>query len=176
VNLVATTIAGCHRVELRRLDDARGHFTTIFEREAFRSVDAGFAIERVNRSLTRLKGAIRGVHFQRAPMSEEKLVQCLRGSIFDVCVDLRRESPTYGQWIAVELSAESQEMLLVPKGCGHAFQTLTEDAVVEYFVTGKYSPEHEWGVRWNDPAIGIEWPLPCTMTSKRDAEWPLLER
>jgi dTDP-4-dehydrorhamnose 3,5-epimerase len=176
VKLNTTKIAGCHHLELRRIDDQRGHFTTVFERDAFRSIDPSFVIERVNRSLTRLEGAIRGVHFQRAPMAEDKLVQCLRGTIFDVCVDLRPESPTYRQWFAVELSSDSQSLLLVPKGCGHAFQTMTEDCVVEYFVTGRYSPEHEAGVRWDDPAIGIEWPLPCTLTSKRDAAWPLLER
>ena len=171
-----TKIPGCHRIELRRLDDERGHFTTIFEMDSMQSIDPGFRIERINRSWTHRSGAIRGVHFQNAPMAEDKLVQCLRGRIFDVCVDLRTESSTYRQWVAVELSVENQELLLVPKGCGHAFQTLTEDCVVEYFVNGKYSREHERGVLWNDPAIGIDWPLPCTLTSKRDAEWPRLER
>ena len=159
MRFTTTRIAGCQRVELRRLDDDRGHFTTIFEREEFGSIDPAFLVERVNRSLTRMKGAIRGIHFQRAPMAEDKLVQCLRGRIFDVCVDLRTDSPTYLAWTAIELSAENQDLLLVPKGCGHAFQTLTNDCLVEYFVTGRYSPDHESGVRWSDPAIGIEWPL-----------------
>ena len=109
-------------------------------------------------------------------MAEAKLVQCLRGSIFDVCVDIRPDSPTHLQWVGAVLDAENQELMLVPKGCAHGFQTLEEDCLVEYFVTGVYSPPHEDGMRWDDPTLGIEWPLPCSMTSERDRAWPLIAR
>lgn len=173
---IPTAIGGCHRFQLERLRDDRGHFVAVFDREVIRAIDPGFEVHRINRSFSSRRGTIRGVHFQRPPMDEDKLVQCLRGTIFDVCVDLRPHSRSYLRWVGAELSAENEELILVPRGCGHAFQTLSEDCVVEYVVTRSYSPSHEGGVRWDDPAIAIEWPLPCTMTSPRDATWPLLER
>ena len=103
-------------------------------------------------------------------------MQCLRGAIFDVTVDNRPESPTFRHWVGFELSAQNQEMMMVPKGCAHGFQTLTEDCLMEYFVSEAYSPEHEGGLRWDDPALGIGWPLVCTLTSEKDAQWPLLTR
>ena len=176
MHLMPTKIAGCYRVELRPIADARGHFVGVFDLDAVRRVDPSFAVQRVNRSRTQAKGAIRGLHFQRPPRAEAKLVQCLSGAIFDVCVDLRRDSRTYLQWTGFELSAENQELSLIPKGCAHGFQTLSEDCLVEYFTDGAYAPEHEGGLRWNDPALGIEWPLPCSMTSQKDAGWPLQAR
>lgn len=173
MHLIPTQIAGCYRVELRPIGDARGHFVGVFDLAALRRVDPSFTVQRVNRSHTRPKGAIRGLHFQRPPMAEDKLVQCLRGAIFDVCVDIRPESPTYLQWVGFELSAENQRLSLVPKGCAHGFQTLSDDCLVEYFVDGSYSPEHEGGRRWDDRALGITWPLSCTLTSERDSRWPL---
>jgi dTDP-4-dehydrorhamnose 3,5-epimerase len=176
MNLSPTKISGCYRVELRPILDARGYFVSPFDLATVRGVDPSFTILRVNRSHTQRKGAIRGLHFQRPPMAEDKLVQCLRGAIFDVCVDIRPDSPTYLQWVGFELSAENQELSLVPRGCAHGFQTLSEDCLVEYFVGGVYSPPHEGGMRWDDPSLGIAWPLPCSLTSERDAAWPLLAR
>ena len=175
MNLIRTAIDGCCIFELVKLEDDRGYFTRVMEPEPLRSADPTFSVKRVNRSLTRLRGAIRGLHYQREPMAEGKLVQCLGGAVFDVCVDIRPQSPTYLQWAGIELSAENQKMMLVPKGCAHGFQSLAENTVVEYFVDGLYSPEHEGGIRWNDPAIAIAWPLPCSITSPRDAAWPFLE-
>jgi len=176
MKLIHTQIAGCYRAELERLGDSRGYFTSVMELDKIRAADPSFTVVRVNRSLTQAKGAIRGLHFQRDPMAETKLVQCLRGEIFDVCVDFRPDSSTYLQWVGARLSAENQQLMLIPKGCAHGFQTLAADGLVEYFVDGSYSPSHEGGLRWDDPALGIAWPLPCSMTSTRDAEWPLLER
>jgi dTDP-4-dehydrorhamnose 3,5-epimerase len=176
MNFIPTKIAGCHRARLELLQDARGYFTNVFDLETIRGVNPSFNVVRACRSLTQAQGAIRGLHFQRAPKAEDKLVQCLEGTIFDVCVDARPESPTYLQWVGVELSAENKELMLVPKGCAHGFQTLSENCLVEYFVTEAYSPPHEMGLRWDDPALGIEWPLVCTMTSARDAAWPLVTR
>jgi dTDP-4-dehydrorhamnose 3,5-epimerase len=176
MKLIESPIAGCYRMRLARLEDARGYFQPVFELAALREVDPSFTVARVNRSLTRPKGAIRGLHFQRSPKAEDKLVQCLRGTIFDVAVDLRPDSPTYLAWVGYELSAETQDLMLVPRGCAHGFQTLTDDCLIEYFLTNDYAPEHAGGMRWDDPAFGIAWPLPCTMTSEKDSAWPLLAR
>jgi dTDP-4-dehydrorhamnose 3,5-epimerase len=174
MKLIYSPIAGCCRVQLERLEDARGYFQPVFELRELHQVDPSFAVARVNRSFTRPKGAIRGLHFQRSPKAEDKLVQCLRGTIFDVAVDLRPDSPTYLGWVGFELSAENQDMMLVPRGCAHGFQTLTDDCLIEYFLTNDYAPERAGGVRWDDRAFGIAWPLPCTMTSEKDSAWPLL--
>src|SRR5262249_22607941 len=153
MKLTPTQIAGCYRGTLEIIGDSRGTFASVFEIDALRLVDPAFKVLRANRSWTRRKGAIRGLHFQREPEAESKLVQCVRGKVFDVCVDLRPDSPTYLQWVGSELSAENQALALVPKGCAHGFQTLEEDSLVEYFVTGTYSPPHEGGLRWDDPAV-----------------------
>jgi len=176
MKLLPTKIAGCYRLQLEPLGDERGYFLRVFEVEVLRRVDPSFNVVRANRSLTRSRGAIRGLHYQRSPRAEDKLVQCLEGVIFDVCVDIRPDSPTYLDWVGAELSRENQELILVPKGCAHGFQTLAEDCLVEYFVNGDYSPSDEGGMRWDDPALGIDWPLPCSMTSSKDAAWPLLSR
>lgn len=174
MKLIPTQIAGCHRIQLEPIRDARGDFTRVLEVEALRAIDPGFRLVRVNRSLTRQRGAIRGLHYQVAPHDEDKVVQCLRGRVFDVCVDLRPASPTYRQWEGAELSHENQELIWIPRGCAHGFQTLTEDCLVEYFCSDVYSPQHERGARWNDPTLAIAWPLACTQTSEKDAAWPLL--
>jgi len=174
MKLVPTKIADVFRVRPAAFQDERGYFLRVFELPQIQQVDPAFVVYRGNRSFTRQQGAIRGLHFQRAPHAEGKLVQCLRGAIFDVTVDIRPESPTYRHWVGFELSAANQEMLLIPKGCAHGFQTLTEDCLVEYFVTEAYAPDHEGGLRWNDPALGIVWPQACTQTSEKDAAWPLM--
>jgi dTDP-4-dehydrorhamnose 3,5-epimerase len=174
VILTPTKIAGVHGVRLEPRGDTRGYFARVFDLARMREVDPKFQIVQINRSLTQARGTIRGLHYQRAPKGEDKLVQCLQGAIFDVAVDLRPDSPTYRQWAGRELSAENKELFLVPKGCAHGFQTLTDDCLVEYFVSEYYSPESEAGVRWNDPAIGVEWRIADPFTSDKDAAWPLL--
>jgi dTDP-4-dehydrorhamnose 3,5-epimerase len=176
MELIPTTIAGCYRIRTKVLDDPRGYFINVFDLTAMRGVDPSFSVVRLNRSLSRRKGTIRGLHFQHAPKAEDKVVQCLQGAIFDVCVDIRPDSPTYLQWVSVELSAENHELFLVPKGCAHGLQTLREDCLVEYMVTADYAPQLEGGLRWDDPAVGIQWPLPCALISEKDAAWPLLSR
>jgi dTDP-4-dehydrorhamnose 3,5-epimerase len=175
MHVLRTSIDGCCILELDTFIDERGSFTRVMEIDPIRALLPGFSVHRVNRSLTRIAGAIRGLHYQREPMAESKVVQCLRGAVYDVCVDLRPGSPTRMQWVGVELSAENQKIMLVPQGCAHGFQALAENAVVEYFVDGSYSPPHESGLRWDDRALAIAWPLACTQTSPRDAAWPLLE-
>jgi dTDP-4-dehydrorhamnose 3,5-epimerase len=174
MNLLPTRIAGVFRVQLEPRGDQRGYFARVFDIGKMHEVDPRFQIVQINRSLTQAKGTIRGLHFQRAPHAEDKLVQCLRGAIFDVAVDIRPNSPTYRQWVGQELSAENKELLLVPKGCAHGFQTLTADCLVEYFVSESYAPLSEGGILWSDPAVGVAWPLGQPTTSEKDAAWPLL--
>lgn len=176
MKLIPTPIADVFRVQLEPIEDARGYFLPVFDLARVRAVHPQFSVLRVNRSLTHEPGAIRGLHLQRPPRAEDKLVQCVTGAIFDVAVDARPESPTYRQWVGFEISAANREMLLIPRGCAHGFQTLTGDCLIEYFVSEVYSPADEGGLRWNDPALGIRWPLPCTQTSEKDAAWPLIER
>jgi dTDP-4-dehydrorhamnose 3,5-epimerase len=120
-------------------------------------------------------GAIRGLHYQAAPYSEAKLVRCLRGRVWDVAVDLRPNSPTYGQWHGVELSPEQANALLVPEGCAHGFQVVQEQSELLYLHSGTWVPEAETGVRWDDPRLKISWPLPVADLSDRDQALPFLE-
>src|SRR5690606_1245417 len=123
-------------------------------------------------SLTRKAGTLRGMHFQRAPHAEDKLVRCARGAIWDAIVDLRPDSPTYCRWIGVELSEANGRMLLVPKGFAHGFVTLADDVVVTYQVSESYTPASEAGARHDDPAFGIEWPVEVRSMSDKDRNWP----
>jgi dTDP-4-dehydrorhamnose 3,5-epimerase len=115
------------------------------------------------------------MHFQKEPKAEDKLIQCLNGAIYDVAVDLRKNSPTYGRWEAVELSEENKKMFLIPKGFAHGVQTLTDNCRMQYFVSEFYSPEYESGVRWNDPLFNVKWPLAPTVISEKDKNWPLFQ-
>ena len=127
-----------------------------------------------NMSVSATAGTIRGMHFQRPPYTEAKLVRCVRGAILDVIVDLRADSSTYLKHEGFELTAENHRQLYVPPGFAHAFQTLVDDIEVSYLVSAPYTPEAEGGVRYNDPMLGIKWPLPVTVISEKDANWPLL--
>ena len=126
-----------------------------------------------NHSLSGKRGILRGLHFQRPPAMQDKLVRVAHGAVFDVAVDIRRGSPTYGRWVGAELSAENWRQLLVPMGFAHGFVTLTETTEVLYKVTDYYAPELEGGLMWNDPGIGVDWPISASevITSKRDSEW-----
>jgi dTDP-4-dehydrorhamnose 3,5-epimerase len=149
--------------------DERGFFARVFDHK-----ELGVEIAQINHSMTKVKGSIRGMHFQRAPFAEVKIVKCLKGSIFDVTVDLRKDSPTYLRWHGEVLSAENLKMLVVPQGFAHGFQSLEDDVEIIYFCSAPYNPESEGAVRYNDPKIGIEWPLPVTVVSAKDKEHPLL--
>jgi dTDP-4-dehydrorhamnose 3,5-epimerase len=155
-------------------EDERGYFTEIFNKEVIGENWIDFPIAQVNQSLTKEKGMLRGMHFQNEPYAQDKIISCLKGSIYDVAIDVRRDSPTYLQWFGVMLSAENKQMLFVPKGFAHGFQSLEDTCLIQYFVSAPYNPEAEGGVRFDDPALGIKWPLPPIVPSKRDAEWPYL--
>ncbi|WP_375427143.1 dTDP-4-dehydrorhamnose 3,5-epimerase [uncultured Sphingomonas sp.] len=161
----------------KRHGDARGWFTEVYSVPAFadRGIDCVFVQD--NHSLSGPAHTVRGLHFQTPPRGQDKLVRCVRGRIFDVAVDLRKGSPTYGRWVGAELSSENGYQLFVPVGFAHGFVTLEPDCEVTYKCSDTYAPEQDGGVRWNDPAIGIDWPISSGLTpelSGKDAAQPLL--
>ncbi|MBU1052821.1 MAG: dTDP-4-dehydrorhamnose 3,5-epimerase [Proteobacteria bacterium] len=154
------------------IKDERGFFARAFCRHEF--IDHGLNPDlfQCNISFNRKKGTLRGMHYQVAPHSEAKLVRCTSGFIYDVIIDLRPESPTFKQWFGAELSASNHQMLYVPVGFAHGYQTLEDNTEVFYQVSAFYHPEAENGLRWNDPAFGIKWPIPVSTISKKDASHP----
>jgi dTDP-4-dehydrorhamnose 3,5-epimerase len=162
----------------KRFGDDRGWFTEVYSEKAF--VEAGIDVRFVqdNHSMSHPVGTLRGLHFQTPPFGQAKLVRCIGGSIYDVAVDIRRDSPTYGKWVGAELSAENGRQFFIPIGFAHGFVTLTPDAQVTYKCSNFYAPAHDGGVRWNDPDIGIVWPLPEGVSptlSPKDEKAPLLK-
>ena len=170
-----THLAGAYLVTPERLEDERGFFARTFCAEEFRVRGLTSTFVQCSISFTLHKGTLRGLHYQAAPHAETKLVRCTMGAIYDVIVDLRPDSPTFGKWFAAELTAENRAMLYIPAGLGHGFQTLVDSAEVFYQMTESYHPECARGVRWNDPVFGIRWPLDVTAISTRDREFAFLE-
>ena len=167
-----TKIKGVYVLELEKRVDERGYFERVFSQDELKNVGINYQIVQINRSLTKEKGIIRGMHFQKSPKAEDKIVQCLKGTIFDVALDIRKDSQTYGQWHAELLSSDNQRMLLIPKGLAHGFQAITNDCLVEYFVSELYAPMYESGIRWNDTLFNIDWPIKSPSLSAKDAKWP----
>ena len=167
-------LAGAFRVDLERRGDSRGSFARLFCREEFRQHGLNDIWEQCNVSQSLRKGTLRGMHFQRPPKADAKLVKCMAGAVFDVIVDLRQVSETFGQWASVTLTATGGEMIYVPAGFAHGFQTLSDDAELLYFHSESYSPDHEGGLSYADPDVGIAWPLEVTVMSGRDRDLPLL--
>ena len=169
-------IAGPLLVAIKRFEDARGFFSETYNARAFAAAGIRSNFVQDNHSLSRDKGTVRGLHFQRQPHEQEKLVRVVRGRILDVVLDIRRGSPSYGQHIAVELGASDGKQLYVPGGFAHGFCTLEPDTEVIYKVTDLYSPEHDRSIRFDDPKIGIEWPahgLQIELSAKDQAAGPL---
>lgn len=171
MKITKTKIDGVYVIEPEPREDTRGYFARVFAKEELEKVGISYSIVHINRSLSKDKGTIRGFHFQKSPKEEDKIVQCLQGRIFDVALDIRRNSSTFGQWVGEILDPESKKMLLIPKGCAHAFQTLEENSLIEYFVTEYYAPECEGGIRYNDPQFAIKWPIKEAILSEKDANW-----
>ena len=174
MRLCKTPLPGVFEAVSRAFEDERGRFSRLFCREELAVAHGERAVVQINYSLTRDVGAIRGLHFQYPPAAEAKWVRCLAGRIFDVAVDLRQGSKTFLRWHAVELSPEKANALFIPEGCAHGFQVLEPDSALLYLHTAAYAPAHEGAVRWDDPRIGIAWPLPVTEISERDRNHPLL--
>jgi dTDP-4-dehydrorhamnose 3,5-epimerase len=176
LKFLPTSLAGAFVVELEPIEDERGFFARSFCQNEFRSHGLDPAIAQCNVSLNRRRGTLRGLHYQAPPHEEAKLVRCTRGAICDVIVDLRHGSATRGQWFAVELSADNHRALYVPRGFAHGFQTLADDSEVLYQMSEFYRPGSERGIRWDDPAIGIQWPIADPVVSARDRAYPVLGR
>lgn len=167
-----TDVDGCYIVDLEPFSDDRGMFARTFDVSQFEAVGLPTHFVQSNLSTNRVAGTLRGLHRQIPPYAEDKLVTCVKGAIVDVCVDLREESDSFGKHVMVELNDTTGRALFVPAYCGHGYQTLVDDTRVTYQVSGPYAPEGERGQRFDDPAFGIEWPLPVASISQKDATWP----
>jgi dTDP-4-dehydrorhamnose 3,5-epimerase len=167
-----TRLADAVLIEPDRHADERGFFARVYCADTFAAEGLATDYPQVNHSHNAAKGTLRGMHFQRAPHGEVKLVRCVKGAIHDVIVDLRPRSPSYGAWQGFDLTATNGRTLYVPAGFAHGFQTLQDDTDVTYQVSHRYTPGAEGGLRWDDPGVGIAWPLPVAVISAKDAAWP----
>jgi dTDP-4-dehydrorhamnose 3,5-epimerase len=167
-----TELAGVFLIELDRIEDARGFFARTYCEREFTAQGLDGRFVQCNLSHNTARGTLRGLHFQREPRPETKLVRCIRGAIYDVVLDLRKDSTTYLRWVAVELSARNSLALYIPAGLAHGFQTLEDDTDVWYQMGEFYTPELAAGVRWNDPAFGIRWPIENPILSGKDRSYP----
>lgn len=174
MRILGTAISGVHVIELDRQEDERGSFARIYCADEFRDAGLELPDRQMAISQNRLKGTLRGLHFIDEEVGEAKLVRCMRGAIFDVAVDLRRESPTFGHHVAVELNAEAGRALFLARGVAHGFITLEDDSDLLYQFSQSHRTGLEKGVRWNDPVIGIKWPLDPIVISDRDRALPFL--
>ena len=170
-----TEMKGLIIIEVEPFQDHRGKFYRVYCKNELKSIGYNKELVQINQSLTKKKGAIRGMHFQYPPKAETKIVKCLKGSIFDVVLDLRNKSPTFLHWHSEILSADNMKMLYIPEGFAHGFQALEDNSELLYFHTEFYSPDYESGIRYDDPIIGIKWPLETTDISERDRSFKLLD-
>ena len=169
-----TRLRGAFVLELERRGDERGYFARAFCRREFEAHGLKPVIAQGNVAVSKLKGTLRGMHFQFPPAAETKLVRCTRGAILDIIVDLRPESPTYLEHVAVELDEDNQRSLYVPERFAHGYQTLVENTHTSYQVGEFYSPRDEGGLKYDDPRLGLKWPLPVASISPKDGQWKLL--
>ena len=169
-----TPLTGSYVVDLEPFQDDRGWFARTFCKEEFRAIGPSIEWVQLNHSFTRLRGTIRGLHYQKPPYAEIKLIRCIAGAVWDVIIDLRRESPTFLKGFAIELSAANRKMIYVPERFAHGFQTQTENCELFYHHSHAYTPGSEGGLRYDDPRLNIRWPLPPTTLSPRDLQHPPL--
>ena len=175
LNIVVTSLPGVKIIEPKVFGDHRGWFMETYSEAIFNEAGINLNFVQDNQSFSATKGTLRGLHYQLNPKAQTKLVRCTRGAIFDVAVDIRKGSPTFGKWVGVELTADNKKQLLIPKGFAHGFMTLTDDVEVQYKVDELYAPDCDRGIAWNDPSIGIEWPMDITpVLSAKDEKAPLL--
>lgn len=167
-----TNLKDAYLIDIQKFEDQRGFFARGWCQNEFEAHGLVPRVVQANISYNHSKGTLRGMHYQQAPYAETKLIRCVRGALYDVIVDLRPESPTFKQWIGVELTAENYRMLYVPEGFAHGFQTLVDNTEAFYQVSQFYTPEAEGGLRYDDPAFGIEWPLTVEVISEKDKSWP----
>ncbi|MFX1328517.1 MAG: dTDP-4-dehydrorhamnose 3,5-epimerase [Promethearchaeota archaeon] len=174
MKFIKTSLKDLYIIEFEPIQDERGRFYRVFCKDEFKQIDHHGEIVQINHSLSKKKGTIRGMHFQYPPKSEIKMVKCLQGSVYDVAIDIRKNSSTFLKWHGEILSAENLKMMYIPEGFAHGFQTLEENTELLYFHTEFYDAEHEGGIRFDDPLISLQWPLDVSTVSKRDKEHKLL--
>jgi dTDP-4-dehydrorhamnose 3,5-epimerase len=170
-----TKLRGAYVIDIQPIGDDRGFFSYLFDAKEAASHGLSVKLAQVKLSYNPKKGTLRGMHYQAAPALESKLIRCTRGAILDIVVDVRKDSPTYLQHVAVELTANNRKALYVPPLFAHGYQTLADDSEVVYQVDEYYAPQAERGLRFDDPALGLEWPLPVSNLSAKDRSWALIE-
>jgi dTDP-4-dehydrorhamnose 3,5-epimerase len=175
MKITETKLKGCFIIEPNVFGDYRGYFSETYNKKVFE--DNGIFIDFIqdNQSLSKEMGTLRGIHFQKEPMAQAKLVRCTAGAVYDVAVDLREGSETFGQWFGIELTADNHKQLLIPRGFGHAFQTITNDVIFQYKVDNLYSKENERAIIYNDPDLNIDWPVKEAILSEKDKIAPTLK-
>lgn len=171
-----TGIPGALIIDLDRHADDRGFFARAWCEEEFAAQGLRPRFVQANMAFTERSGTVRGLHYQQPPHEEAKLIRCTRGAIHDVVVDLRQDSPSFEQWLAVELTADNRRMVHIPEGCAHGYQALADGSEVFYLVTHTYVPGAEGGIRYDDPAFDVHWPLPVRDVSAKDRNWPTYSR
>lgn len=174
MELIQTAIADVYIVEPAVFTDYRGFFMESWSKRAFAEAGLLYDFVQDNHSASSVKGTLRGIHFQKGDKAQAKLVRCIRGTVLDVAVDLRPGSSTYKKWISVELSAENKRQLLIPRGFGHGFLTLTDDVEFFYKADHFYAPEADCGIRWNDPELAVDWGIADPILSEKDKNLPCL--
>jgi dTDP-4-dehydrorhamnose 3,5-epimerase len=172
MRLRSTSVEGAFVIEPEPNEDERGLFARTFDAAVFSQHGLEANVAECSVAFNQARGTLRGLHYQRPPHEETKLVRCTRGAAFDVAVDLRGDSPSYLRWAGVELTAENRRAFYIPRGCAHGYVTLTDGCELEYQISTPHTPEAAAGVRWNDPALGIEWPVEPLVMSDRDASYP----
>lgn len=171
MHFTETKLKGAFILDLNRLEDDRGFFARTFCKDELEAHNLISDVVQANMSWNPKKGTLRGMHYQVDPYQETKLVRCTQGALYDVIIDLRTDSPTYGEWVGVELTAENRRALFVPRDFAHGFVTLEDNTEAFYMVSQSYTPGAESGIRWNDPQFAIEWPIEPTLVSEKDASW-----
>jgi len=174
MNVTSTPLEGAYIVDISPSQDERGFFARTFCMDVFSSYGLSTHFAQCSVSFNAVRGTLRGMHFQAPPQEEDKLVRCTAGTIYDVIADVRPHSPTYAKWFGIELSAQNRRALMIPKGFAHGFLSLEDDTEVFYMISAPYVAAAARGFRWNDPAVGIEWPLKPSVISDRDSNLPLL--
>jgi dTDP-4-dehydrorhamnose 3,5-epimerase len=172
VKFIATPLDGAYVVELEKRGDDRGFFARLFCEREFAAAGLESRFVQVNNSTSAARGTLRGMHLQLPPAAEVKLVRCIRGALHDVIIDLRPQSPSYLKWFGADLSDDNRRMIYVPRGFAHGFVTLSDYTEALYMVSAFYAPEHERGVRFDDPLFAIRWPIPPREMSAKDRQWP----
>jgi dTDP-4-dehydrorhamnose 3,5-epimerase len=171
MRFIETALAGVFVFEINRFEDERGFYKRLWGKDELKTVGLDSNLNNVGLSFNIQKGTVRGMHYQLKPFAETKLVQCTRGSVYDVVLDIRPQSKTFGKWIAEELTEANNRALYIPRELAHGFQTLEDGSEVLYCISQKYSVEHSRGIRWNDPRFGIELPLPVSVINDRDRSY-----